>query len=139
MRAICTLLAIMICGLPATAQEATFSTRQLTPETAIARLSASACRTSQHSPVTSLSLQNIRINLQSLKLIDFHLFLWSLQQYVLTALTMVGSVFKTSAQLRLENLALRQQLAVLRRSAPKRPKLTSADSPLLGMAATCLG
>jgi hypothetical protein len=40
---------------------------------------------------------------------------------------MVGSVFKTSAQLRLENLALRQQLAVLRRSAPKRLKLTSAD------------
>ena len=62
-----------------------------------------------------------------MKLIDFHLFLWSLQQHVLTALTMVGSVFKTSAQLRLENLALRQQLAVLRRSAPKRPKLTSAD------------
>ena len=74
-----------------------------------------------------LSLQNIRINLQSLKLIDFHLFLWSLQQHMLTALTMVGSVFKTSAQLRLENLALRQQLAVLRRSAPKRLKLTSAD------------
>ena len=34
---------------------------------------------------------------------------------------------KTSAQLRLENLALRQQLAVLRRSAPKRVKLTPAD------------
>src|SRR3954463_6192649 len=36
-------------------------------------------------------------------------------------------MFKTSAQLRMENLALRQQLAVLRRSAPKRLKLTSAD------------
>src|SRR5690348_8584173 len=34
---------------------------------------------------------------------------------------------KTSAQLRLENLALRQQLTVLRRSAPKRLKLTPAD------------
>jgi putative transposase len=34
---------------------------------------------------------------------------------------------QTSAQLRLENLAWRQQLAVLRRSAPKRLKLTSAD------------
>src|SRR6476469_9879342 len=34
---------------------------------------------------------------------------------------------KTSAQLRLENLALRQQLVVLRRSAPKRLKLTPAD------------
>ena len=36
-------------------------------------------------------------------------------------------MFKTSSQLRLENLALRQQLAVLRRSAPKRLKLTPAD------------
>src|SRR5438309_6166568 len=36
-------------------------------------------------------------------------------------------MFKTSAQLRLENLALRQQLAVLRRSAPKRLKLTRTD------------
>src|SRR4051794_16090607 len=36
-------------------------------------------------------------------------------------------MFKTSAQLRLENLALRQQLTVLRRSAPKRLRLTPAD------------
>ena len=36
-------------------------------------------------------------------------------------------MFKTSAQLRLENLALRQQLTVLRRSAPERLKLTRAD------------
>jgi hypothetical protein len=36
-------------------------------------------------------------------------------------------MLKTSAQLRLENLALRQQLAVLRRSAPKRLKPTPAD------------
>src|SRR5215831_1840982 len=36
-------------------------------------------------------------------------------------------MFKTSRQLRLENLALRQPLAVLRRSAPKRLKLTLAD------------
>ncbi|HEX4169638.1 MAG TPA: hypothetical protein VHZ55_29595 [Bryobacteraceae bacterium] len=34
---------------------------------------------------------------------------------------------KTSAQLRVENLALRQQLTVLRRSAPKRLELTPAD------------
>jgi hypothetical protein len=34
---------------------------------------------------------------------------------------------KTSAQLRLETIALRQQLAVLRRSAPKRLQLTPAD------------
>jgi len=33
----------------------------------------------------------------------------------------------TSAQLQMENLALRQQLAVLRRSAPKRLKLAPAD------------
>lgn len=36
-------------------------------------------------------------------------------------------MFKTSAELRLENLALRQQLGVLRRSAPNRLKLTPAD------------
>src|SRR3954467_9095276 len=36
-------------------------------------------------------------------------------------------MFKTSAQLRLENLALRQHLPVLRRSAPKRLKLTPVD------------
>ncbi len=35
--------------------------------------------------------------------------------------------FKTSAELRLENLALRQQLGVLRRSAPKRLRLIKAD------------
>ena len=39
-------------------------------------------------------------------------------------LDVLTSMFKTSAQLRLENLALRQQLIVLRRSAPKRLKLT---------------
>src|SRR5207248_10720494 len=36
-------------------------------------------------------------------------------------------MLKSSAQLRLENLALRQQLTVLRRSAPRRLKLTRAD------------
>jgi len=40
---------------------------------------------------------------------------------------MLASMFMTSAQLPVENLALRQQLTVLRRSVPKRPKLTSAD------------
>jgi len=39
----------------------------------------------------------------------------------------LASVFKTSAQLRVENLALRHQLIVLRRSTPKRLKLTTAD------------
>ena len=42
-------------------------------------------------------------------------------------LDVLTSMFKTSAQLRLENLALRHQLTVLRRSAPKRLKLTRAD------------
>jgi hypothetical protein len=36
----------------------------------------------------------------------------------------VAAWFKTTAELRLENLALRQQLGVLRRSAPKRLRLT---------------
>ena len=66
-------------------------------------------------------------DLQSLKLIDFHLLRWSVQQRLFTVLGALTSMLKTSAELRLENLALRQQLAVLRRSAPKRLKLTPAD------------
>ena len=42
-------------------------------------------------------------------------------------MSVLSSLFKTSAELRLENLALRHQLGVLRRSAPKHLKLTSAD------------
>ena len=60
-------------------------------------------------------------------MIDFHLFLCSARQALFVVLGAATSMFKTSAQLRLENLALRQQLAVLRRSAPKRLKLTAAD------------
>jgi hypothetical protein len=62
-----------------------------------------------------------------LKLIDFHLLFWPPLQRLFTFLGLLTSMFKTSARLRLENLALRQQLAVLRRSAPKRLKLTPAD------------
>jgi putative transposase len=49
------------------------------------------------------------------------------QQRLLAVLGALMSMFKTSAQLRLEKLALRQQLTVLRRSAPKRLKLTPTD------------
>jgi len=42
-------------------------------------------------------------------------------------LGVLGSLFKTSVELRRENLALRHQLGVLRRSAPKQLKLTAAD------------
>lgn len=73
------------------------------------------------------SLQNIPIDLQSSELIDVHLFLQSAQPHLFTELGALPSMFKTSAQLRLENLALRQQLTVLRRSATKRLKLTPAD------------
>src|SRR5262249_36898894 len=69
----------------------------------------------------------IPVYLPSLKLIDFHLLHWSAQQRLFTVLGALTSMLKPSAQLRLENLALRQQLAVLRRSAPKRLKLTPAD------------
>jgi putative transposase len=60
-------------------------------------------------------------------LIDFHLLLSSVWRGIFAVLGTLTSMFKSSAQLRLENLALRQQLAVLRRSAPKRLKLTPAD------------
>jgi len=84
-----------------------------------ARASASGSR--------SIVPPNNPIDLQSLKLIDFHLIRWSAQQRLFTVLGALTSMLKTSAQLRLENLALRQQLAVLRRSAPKRLRLTPAD------------
>jgi putative transposase len=58
-----------------------------------------------------------------LKLIDFRLFLWSATPVLFTAVGGGASMFKSSAQLRLENIALRQRLTVLRRSAPKRLKL----------------
>ena len=70
---------------------------------------------------------NNPIDLHSLKLIDFHLLRWSARQRLFTVLGALTSMLKTSAQLRLENLALRQQLAVLRRSAPRRLRLTPAD------------
>jgi hypothetical protein len=62
-----------------------------------------------------------------LKLIDFHLLFWRVQQRLVAVLHVLMSMLKTPAQLRLENLAVRQQLSVLRRSAPKRLKLTRAD------------
>ena len=62
-----------------------------------------------------------------MKLINFYLLLWSARQRFFAVFGAIASLFKTSAQLRLENIALRQQLTVLRRSAPKRLKLTPAD------------
>ena len=83
--------------------------------------------TARHARSARVSLQNIPNDLQSLRLIDFHLLFWRAQERLLAVLGALTPMFKTSAQLRLENLALRQQLTVLRRSAPKRLKLTAAD------------
>ena len=47
--------------------------------------------------------------------------------FLTTLLASVRSIFQSRAALNLENLALRQQIAVLQRSAAKRLKLTSAD------------
>jgi len=44
-----------------------------------------------------------------------------------TLLATLFSIFRSRAALQLENLALRHQIGVLRRSARKRPKLTSGD------------
>jgi hypothetical protein len=60
-------------------------------------------------------------------MINCRLLLWPARQQLLTLLGVVPSIFKTSAELRLESLALRHQLGVLRRSVPKRLKLMSAD------------
>jgi putative transposase len=56
-----------------------------------------------------------------------NLLLWSVRQRLLSLLGVLSSLFKPSVELRLENLALRHQLGVLRRSAPKRLKLRPAD------------
>jgi hypothetical protein len=42
-------------------------------------------------------------------------------------LSSLCSMFRTRAELELENIALRHQIGVLKRSARKRPKLTTAD------------
>jgi hypothetical protein len=60
-----------------------------------------------------------------LELIDFQSLLWSTWLFIV--LSALASTFKTFAELRLENLALRQQLGAVRRSAPKRLRLTNAD------------
>src|SRR3954453_6200998 len=60
-------------------------------------------------------------------MIEFYRLLSSVWLGMFTVLGTLASLCQTSAQLRLENLALRQQLAVLRRSAPKRLPLTPAD------------
>src|SRR5689334_14388279 len=62
-----------------------------------------------------------------MKLAPILLGLWWAGRQLVTMLGILGSLFKTSTELRLENLALRHQLGVLRRSAPKRLKLTPAD------------
>jgi hypothetical protein len=60
-------------------------------------------------------------------LIEYCLRLWLIGQQLLMMLGLLSSLFKTSAELRLENLALRHQLGVLRRSSPEPLRLTSAD------------
>ena len=55
-------------------------------------------------------------------LINCYLFVCLASQQLLTVLSVLSSLFKTSLELRVENLALRHQLGVLRRSAPKRLK-----------------
>jgi len=44
-----------------------------------------------------------------------------------TLLATLFSIFRSRAAVQLENLALRHQIGVLRRSARERPKLTSGD------------
>ena len=60
-------------------------------------------------------------------MINCYLLLWSVRQQLLALLGVRSSLFKTSLELRLENVALRHQLGVLRRSAPKRLKLRPTD------------
>src|SRR5215470_11952736 len=47
--------------------------------------------------------------------------------FLTTLLATLSSVLRPRTALQLENMALRHQIGVLRRSAAKRPKLTSGD------------
>ena len=51
----------------------------------------------------------------------------SMPIFLLTLLATLSSIFHSRATLELENLALRHQIGVLRRSARKRPRLTAMD------------
>ena len=53
--------------------------------------------------------------------------------FLTSLLASVRSIVPSRAALELENLALRYQIALLRRSAAKRLKLTSADRLLLDL------
>jgi hypothetical protein len=53
-----------------------------------------------------------------LKSIKCYLPLWSARQQLFTMLAVLSFLFKTSVELRLENLDLQHQLGALRRSAP---------------------
>lgn len=72
-------------------------------------------------------LQNIPIRLQLLRLIKYCVRVRLAGQRLLELLGVLSSLFKTAAELRLENVAFRHQLGVLRRAAPKRLRLTPAD------------
>ena len=56
-----------------------------------------------------------------------------------TLLGTLSSMFSSRAVLELENLALRQQIGVLQRSARKRFKLNPADADFVKPAAVALG
>jgi hypothetical protein len=72
-------------------------------------------------------------------LIQCYLLLRSVRQQLLALLDVLSSLlFKTSVELRLENLALRHQLGVLRRSAPKAAEAEACRSDFVGVVASNL-
>ena len=81
----------------------------------------------QCNPPQTARKQKTPIVLRSLDLTGIRKVLLSIARVVTALAAALAAWCRTSAELRLENLALRQQLAVLRRSAPKRLRLTKAD------------
>lgn len=55
-----------------------------------------------------------------------------MQQILITTLALLLSCFKSRAALQLENIALRHQISILRRGAPKRLRITRWDRMILG-------
>jgi hypothetical protein len=71
-------------------------------------------------------------------LINWRLLLWSDHQHLLSVLYILRSLFKTSVELRLKNLALRYQLGVLPSVVAKAAETDPRRSNVVGVVMSCL-
>jgi len=77
-----------------------------------------------HSALLPVPLENLERS-ERMRVTSF--IISSMLTTLMTLLATLSSIFRSRTALELENLALRHQIGVLRRTAAKRLKLTSAD------------